>query len=205
MNPGYFRLKQNMEEAVQRLCDWLEKNYKEKIETYYSNVLDASLNENNQWKGSCVYVYENEGWTVFEDLMGAFSFIDAEEWKAFAKEDEFVFAAYNDAMLYAELIVITDGVVTKNFMENDDIPEDNINEGNGVADIENWTDVAAFMDDDDLVNSDKGTVYIFKRGGRACRKNFYAFRHRSTMANLCQAVDGAPFFVLLQFEFNCGR
>ena len=49
MNPGYFRLKQNMEEAVQRLCDWLEKNYKEKIETYYSNVLDASLNENNQW------------------------------------------------------------------------------------------------------------------------------------------------------------
>ena len=161
MNPGYFRLKQNMEEAVKRLCDWLEKNYKEKIETYYSNVLDASLNENNQWKGSCVYVYENEGWTVFEDLMGAFSFIDAEEWKAFAKEDEFVFAAYNDAMLYAELIVITDGVVTKNFMENDDIPEDNINEGNGVADIENWTDVAAFMDDDDLVNSDKGTVYIF--------------------------------------------
>ena len=108
-----------------------------------------------------MYVYENEGWTVFEDLMGAFSFIDAEEWKAFAKEDEFVFAAYNDAMLYAELIVITDGVVTKNFMENDDIPEDNINEGNGVADIENWTDVAAFMDDDDLVNSDKGTVYIF--------------------------------------------
>ena len=51
--------------------------------------------------------------------------------------------------------------MTKNFMENDDIPEDNINEGNGVADIENWTDVAAFMDDDDLVNSDKGTVYIF--------------------------------------------
>lgn len=49
-------------------------------------------------------------------------------------------------MLYAELIVITDGVVTKKFLENDDMPEDNVNEGDGVTDIEDWADVAAFVD-----------------------------------------------------------
>lgn len=64
-------------------------------------------------------------------------------------------------MLYAELIVITDGVVTKKFLENDDMPEDNVNEGDGVTDIQDWADVAAFVDDDELVDSGEGTVLIF--------------------------------------------
>ena len=64
-------------------------------------------------------------------------------------------------MLYAELIVITDGVVMKKFLENDDMPEDNVNEGDGVTDIEDWADVAAFVDDDELVDSGEGTVLIF--------------------------------------------
>ncbi len=35
MNPGYFRIKLNMKDAVGRLCAWLGKEYKEKIDTYY--------------------------------------------------------------------------------------------------------------------------------------------------------------------------
>ncbi len=57
--------------------------------------------------------------------------------------------------------MITDGVVTKKFLENDDMPEDNVNEGDGVTDIEDWADVAAFVDDDELVDSGEGTVLIF--------------------------------------------
>lgn len=161
MNPSYFRINLNKEEAVARLCAWLGKEYQEKIDTYYLKAVDVSLDSNGQWKGSSVFVYENEGWTVFEDLMGAFSFLEPDDWKVFAKEDEFVFAAYNDAMLYAELIAITNGVVTKYFLENADIPEDNINEGDGVEDIEDWTDVAAFVDDDEIVDPDEGMVLIF--------------------------------------------
>lgn len=161
MNPSYFRIKLKKEEAVARLCEWIGKDYKEKIKVNYLAAVDAALNSNGQWKGSSVFVHENEGWTVFEDLMGAFSFLEPENWKAFAKRDEFVFAAYNDAMLYGELIAITDGVVTKYFLENADIPEDNVNEGDGVADIEDWTDVAAFVDDDGIVDADEGTVLIF--------------------------------------------
>ncbi len=161
MNPGYFRIKLNMEEAVKRLCSWLASDYKERIKTDYGNAVDVSINENGKWKGSCVYVYENSGWTVFEDLSGGFSFIEAEDWKAFAKKDLFVFAAYNDAMPYAEMIAITDGIVTKKFLECCDVPEENTNEGDGIPGIENWINVASFVDADELVFSEEGTVFVF--------------------------------------------
>ena len=161
MNPSYFRIKLNMEEAVKRLCDWNGKEYKERIETKNSNAVKVSLDQNGQWKGSCLYAYENEGWTVFEDLMGGSSFIDVEQWLKFAKDDEFVFAAYNDAILYAEMVVIVDGIVTKHFIEDLDMPEDNVNEGDGVEDIDSWVDVAGFVDEDEYVYSDEGVVLIF--------------------------------------------
>lgn len=161
MNPSYFRIKLNKEEAIQRLCDWNGKQYKESIEADHLDAVKVSVDENGQWKGSCLYVYENEGWTVFEDLSGGYSFIETESWKKFAKEDELVFAAYNDAMLYAELVLIVDGVVTKYFIENFDMPEDDVNEGDGIADINSWIDVAGFVDNDDLLDSDEGVVLIF--------------------------------------------
>lgn len=161
MNPSYFRIKLNTESAIQRLCDWNGKKYTELIKTKYLKAVEVSINENGQWKGSCLYVYENKEWTVFEDLSGGYSFVDIEDWKKFAKENELIFAAYNDATLYAELIRIVDGVATKYFIEDFDMPEENVNKGDGIADINNWMDVAAFVDNDDLLNYNDGVVLIF--------------------------------------------
>lgn len=161
MNPSYFRIKRNMEDAVKRLCIWNGSSFKERIETDYSKAVDVSLNESGQWKGGCLYTYENDGWTVFEDLSGGYSFIDPEHWKKFAGTDELVFAGYNDAMLYAEMIVIENGSLTKYFVECADIPEENVNEGDGVPGIDSWIDVASFVDSDDLIYSDTGVVFIF--------------------------------------------
>lgn len=163
MNPSYFRIKLNKKEAIQRLCDWNGGEYKESIKTGYLKAVDVSVDENGQWKGSCLYVYENEEWTVFEDLSGGYSFIDIEDWKKFAKNNNLVFAAYNDATLYAELIVIENGVVTKYFIEDFDMPVENVNEGNGIEDIYHWTDVVDFMEHDELFSSeDAGVVLIFE-------------------------------------------
>ena len=76
------------------------------------------------------------------------------------------------------MIVISNGVVTKNFIESDDIPEDNINEGDGVEDIEDWTDVASFVDDDEFVYSDEGTVFIFWYTLHVGRSLLYLSRKR---------------------------
>ena len=163
MNPGYFRIKLNKKEAIQRLCDWKGGIYKESIRTNYLNAVKVSIDQNGQWKGDCLYVYQNEDWTVFEDLSGFYSFIDPESWLEFAREDELVFVAYNDAMLYAEMIEFVDGTVVKYFLENFDIPEDNVNKGSGYAEIQSWIDGANFMDHDEYYfdRSDQGMVLIF--------------------------------------------
>ena len=163
MNPGYFRIKLNKKEAIQRLCDWKGGIYKVSIRTNYLNAVKVSIDQNGQWKGDCLYVYQNEDWTVFEDLSGFYSFIDPESWLEFAREDELVFVAYNDAMLYAEMIEFVDGTVVKYFLENFDIPEDNVNKGSGYAEIQSWIDVANFMDHDEYYfdRSDQGMVLIF--------------------------------------------
>lgn len=161
MNPGYFRIKLKKKEAIQRLCDWNGSEYKESIQTNYSNAVKASIDQNGQWKGSCLYVYQNEDWTVFEDLSGFYSFIPPESWLEFAKGDEMVFVAYNDAMLYAEMIAVVDGAVIKYFVEDFDMPEDNTNKGSGYTEIQSWMDVADFMDHDEYYFSDQGMVLIF--------------------------------------------
>ncbi len=161
MNPSYFRIKLNMEEAVKRLCAWNEGSYKERIETNYSNAVRVSIDQNGNWKGQCLYAYEKDGWTVFEDLSGGYSVNEIDSWLNFAEKDELIFAGYNDAIIYAEMIVVKDGEVTKYFMECDDCPEENVNQGNGIPNIENWVDVASYVDEDKFVYSEQGIVYIF--------------------------------------------
>lgn len=77
MNPSYFRIKDNLENAIKRLEKWNGQPIKERIQTDYSDAVDNSLNEDEEWKGACLYVYENNGWTIFEDLTGAYSSIEA--------------------------------------------------------------------------------------------------------------------------------
>lgn len=161
MNSSYFRIKLKMDDAINRLCTWNEEIYKERIETRYSNAVRICIDEKGQWKGQCLYVYERDGWTIFEDLSGFYSFIEIDSWLTFAKENDFLFAGYNDAIIYAELLVIIDGKVAKYFIECDDCPEENVNEGDGIPDIENWVDVASFVDEDELIYSETGTVLIF--------------------------------------------
>ena len=161
MNPSYFRIKVNMKEAVERLCIWNGSDCKEWIETGLSDAVDVSLNENGTWKGTCLYVYEKDGWTIFEDLSGSYSFLEPDEWKKLAAKDELVYAGYNDAIIYAEMVKIQNSTVTKYFLEWFDAPEENTNEGDGIADIENWTDVASFVDNDELAYSDHGVVLVF--------------------------------------------
>lgn len=161
MNPSYFRIKLSKQQAIERLWKWNNTVIKERVETDYGDAVDNSLDDNGNWKGSCTYVYENEGWTIFEDLSGGYMAIPAESWLEFAGNDELVVAGYNDAILYGEMVVITQGSVQKEFFEDMDNPEENVNKGNAYSEINSWIDVATFVDDDELVYSESGELLIF--------------------------------------------
>lgn len=159
MNPSYFRIRLGKEEAVKRLAEWLGKPCKEKCETDLAGCVAVCLDEKQEWKGICLYVYENEGWTVLEDMSGFLSDCPAEAWKEYAKEDEFIFAGYNDAIPYGEFVSIKSGVVLKEFCDF----EGDVEKNNGVEfqKIESWVDVAEFVDEDEMVYSETGEVFIF--------------------------------------------
>lgn len=160
MNLSYFRIKLPKEAALERLYKWNEPP-KEIIETPYGQAVDDSVGEDGQWKGSCLYMYENKGWTVFEDLSGGFSTMPASVWLSYAENDELVVAGYNDSIPYAELIIITHGVVRKEFLEDISMPEDNVNNGDMYDEINDWTEAAEFVDGDEIVVSEDGTLLIF--------------------------------------------
>jgi len=164
----YFRIKLPQDEAINRLCKWMEKNPKEVIETSLSNAI-SSAGENGHSKGKAVYVYHNADWTVFEDLSEDFSFlyanISADDWLQFAGKDSLIAAGYEYGLVSAELIVIENNTIIRDFFELGDRPEEFRNIGIAPFERENpiksWVDLISFVDNDDIVISDNGTVLIF--------------------------------------------
>ncbi|MBC7853498.1 MAG: hypothetical protein IAF94_08685 [Pirellulaceae bacterium] len=116
------------------------------------------------WLGKAVFVSEVGEWTLFQDLSGALSAIPGHTWLQFAKNDELVFAGYNDAIGYGELVEVSAGIVRREFLDDRDSPESNVNAGrleDPHEPFESWIEVASYVDDDDLGFSDVGWLWIY--------------------------------------------
>lgn len=120
--------------------------------------------ENGRWRGAAVFVYERDGWTIFDDLSGHCGARSAGDWLDFAQSDDFVFAAYNDAIGYGELVVIVEGVVVREYLFDSDSPEANVDKGclkdSPIEPMKSWIGPARFVDDDPLYFSDSGLLWI---------------------------------------------
>lgn len=167
MNPSYFRINISKLAATNRFARWLlSPELEPPKEVSLMDSVTLACDESGQWRGASLYFYEKNGWTVFEDLSGHFTGVPAEHWMEFAQLNDFVLAGYNDAIGCAELIVISNGGIIREFLDDADDPEVGVNiglyEASGIEPIENWTDVARFVDNDDLIFSDRGWLWVFK-------------------------------------------
>lgn len=133
-------------------------------EVSLSDAVSLACDERGNWRGSVLYVHENDGWTVFEDFTGNCSALPTDSWLPFAQNDDFVLAGYNDAIGYGELIVITNGEVLREFLYDSDNPEINTNRGyltgSPIESLQTWIDVARFVDDDKLAFSGIGLLWL---------------------------------------------
>ena len=148
-----------------RFAAW--KNWPELEPPKEVALLDAvrlACDESGSWRGSSLYVYENGGWTIFEDLSGHCGAISVDIWLRFAGSEDFVFAGYNDAIGYGELIVIQNGAILREFLHDEGHPEVNRNcgrlVGSKIEPIESWIQAARFVDDDDLAFSERGLLWL---------------------------------------------
>jgi hypothetical protein len=103
MNPSYFRLRLPLSEAKQRLAHWLGvAELGDLVATDGVNAVRLACTPKGNWRGSALFMYQQEYWSVFEDVTGRFGSMPASDWLPFAKADDFVFAGYNDATCSCE-------------------------------------------------------------------------------------------------------
>lgn len=165
MNPSYFRIRLRLPEAKQRLATWLgEDVLLDLVATDSVSAVRLACTPQGRWRGRALFLYQKDDWSVFEDLTGAFSAQPGAAWLSFAGTDDLVFAGYNDAIGWAELVVVADGKIVREFSRDPQNPEADANTGllpsESVSPFLSWFDVASFVDDDRLYGSDEGWLWV---------------------------------------------
>jgi hypothetical protein len=127
----------------------------------------------DEWRGVAVFAHEANGWTVFDDYTGYLGTLPANRWVPLAGDDELVFAAYNEAVPYGQLIVVQHGRVVREFLHDLDDPSHDVNHGRLELErsklIDDWVDAAWFVDSDELADdgANEGTLLLYRAEGPA--------------------------------------
>src|SRR6185503_15905073 len=130
MNPSYFRIHLPIDESLARFSQWIglpELSAPTRVRLL--RAVDAAC-ENGVWRSLvAVYIYESSQWTVFEDFTGYLATFSADQWREFAGSNELVVAGYNDTVPYGQLIVVREGHVVREFLDDEQDPRENVNRG----------------------------------------------------------------------------
>ena len=165
MNPSYCRIHAPQGDALERFAVWQRlPRVGPLVPATAREAVRLACDDRGRWRGNAVLVSEVAGWTLFEDLSGALGGIPVGKWLVFAGLDELVFAGYNDAIRYGELVVVRDGRVVREFLDDSGSPEGNVNAGRTdmVGEpFESWVDVAGFVDADQLAFSESGLLWVW--------------------------------------------
>ena len=167
MCPSFARIRLPMDVALSRFSQWIGLPELEPPKKVRSSKSVDEACTNGVWRSVvAVYVYESKGWTVFDDLTGHLASFSAEQWRALAGNDELVFAGYNDTVPYGQLIVVQAGSVVREFLDDEQDPEQNVNRGRlpfeKTTPINDWIGATWFVDEDEVAQlPDEGLLWMF--------------------------------------------
>ena len=171
MCPSYLRIRLPLAEALKRFADWIAlPALGPPQKTAWNKVNDLACKDGD-WRCNVVlFIYESGDWTVFEDQSGYLSTFTSDKWLKLAGRDELVFAGYNDSNSSGHLIVIQQGQIVREFLDNTASPQSPVNRGRlgfeGDNPINDWIGAASFVDDDEIVISpDYGLLWMFGERG----------------------------------------
>jgi hypothetical protein len=156
-----------MAAAVERFTAWRRlPQVGPLVPTDSSNALRLAADDRGNWKGHAVFVSDLGEWTLFQDFSGVLGGVPGMAWAEFAGAEELIVAGYNDAVPYAELIVVREGEVVREFADDPSTPEQNVNRGVWESEKEpfrTWVNVARFVDEDDLGFCERGWLWVWPR------------------------------------------
>lgn len=170
---GYVRLPLPLAVALERLGTWIGLPELEPPRRMRSRDSFDAAGNGDEWRGVAVFAHEADGWTVLDDYTGYLGTLPADRWVALAGDDELVFAAYNEAIPYGQLIVVRQGRVVREFLHDLQDPSNNVNRGRLELEratlIDEWVDAAWFVDSDELADrgANEGTLLLYRADGPA--------------------------------------
>jgi hypothetical protein len=165
---SYVRMRCALEEAMTRYGRWIgtpELGPPRLVRD--RDVNDLAFVEGN-WLGLAVFIYASGPWTVFEELSGGLAVRSAESWLELAQGGDLVFAGYNDAIAYAQLVVVERGRLVREFLQDEQDSSRDVNVGRLPEEarrrFEDWIDVMGWVeeDDDKLAHLEQGWLWIHR-------------------------------------------
>ena len=150
MNPSYLRIKLPLDEAMTRYGRWIGTPEIQPPRLVADReAIDLAL-EDGDWRGLAVYFYTSSGWTVIEELSGGLAARSTEEWLKLADGGDLLYAGYNDAIGYGELVCVTSGRLIRQFLQDEQDPSADTDVGKlpdeDKEPIEGWVDVAYWVE-----------------------------------------------------------
>jgi hypothetical protein len=167
MNPSYVRLRQSKDVIMPHFIAWIKLGLiSHHAEIRISDSISLSIDDEENWIGASFLVFENEFWTVIQDMTGYLATKKPEDWEKLSKGTELIFTGYNDAIPYGQFIGIENELIYRDFLHDMQDQSENRNIGESKYEevrFETWDDVAAFIDDDEIgIEPDIVDVYIFE-------------------------------------------
>jgi len=171
MNPSYLRMRRPLQDAMARYGAWIgTPELAPPQDVTDTESIDLAL-ENGKWRGLAVYIFASGDWTVFQELSGGLAGRAGEDWIRLADGGDLVFAGYNDAIGYGELVKVERGQLVRQFLRDEQDPSADVNVGRLPDELQkglvDWTDAAKWVDEDDefSLGNDRGLLWIHKEAG----------------------------------------
>lgn len=163
---SYVRINCSLEEGLDRYGRWIGRpEVAPRRLVRERDAIDLATADDD-WLGLAVFVYPSGPWTVIEELSGGLAERPVESWIALAAGGDLVFADCNDAIHYAQLIVIERGRLIREFLQDEDDPGQNVNEGQLPEEarkrMETWVDGTGWIEADEarLTRPEQGWLWI---------------------------------------------
>ena len=149
---GYARLKCALQEAMDRYGRWIGAPEVAPPQLVgETDKVDLAL-IGEKWRGLAVFIYPSEAGTVFEELSGGLGTRTADDWLRLAQGGDLVYDDFNDAVGYAQIVVIEEGRLVRAYLQDEQEPDEDVDSGrlpveNGHP-FENWMDAMGWVEDD---------------------------------------------------------
>jgi hypothetical protein len=165
---SYVRLRCPLEEAMARYGQWIgAPEVRPPQVVRERDAIDLALAD-GEWLGLAVFIYPSGPWTVLEELSSGLESRSGESWLQLAQGGDVVYAGYNDSVPYAQLIVVEQGRLVRQYLQDEQDSSADVDVGQLPEEakhrFQNWIDVMGWVEEDEakLDRPEQGWLWIHR-------------------------------------------